>query len=311
MDPKSGFLHICSSANWHKVIDVDLHGVFYVVKAVLVVQEQKNVLNLGPLHAKVKAHCQTVISNPDLLLGSDASYKTGAMDGRQWQHPEVFYAVQKWIPALPHIQGALVVFFRGALETWGRFTSEYTPGAPITLLTPKECYRAFMKTTNDNNEGALRAFHVGAQCAPNMSLVQWNAHQMYQKNKTEHFCHHFFSMQDWKYCHWVTREQDSSGAKKIFLQAQAEVDHKATQEKQVKEIAKKAKYNTAAARIDNVEFILDLSKLHAVPCMLTVIQINLLLDWHHRNGNAEVIPMKKMLKHKADKLKVLIEVVEG
>lgn len=80
--------------------------------------------------------------------------------------------------------------------------------------------------------------------------------------------------------------------KKVCLQAQAEVDHKATQEKQVKEIAKKAKHDTAAERIDNVELILDLSKLYAVPCKLTVIQINLPLDWHHRNGNAEVILMR-------------------
>ena len=65
-------------------------------------QEQKNVLDLGQLHAKVKAYCQTVISNPDLLLRPDP-YKTGAMDGRQWRHPEAFYAVQKQIPALPHI----------------------------------------------------------------------------------------------------------------------------------------------------------------------------------------------------------------
>ena len=64
-------------------------------------------------------------------------------------------------------------------------------------------------------------------------------------------------------------------------------------------------------RIDNVELVLDLSKLHAVPCKLTVAQINLQLDWHHRNGNVEAIPMKKMLKCKADKLKVLIEVIEG
>ena len=48
-----------------------------------------------------------------------------------------------------------------------------------------------------------------------------------------------------------------------------------------------------------------------MPCKLTVVQIDLQLDWHHRNGNAEAIPMKKMLKHNADKLKVLIEVVEG
>ena len=179
----------------------------------------------------MKAHCQTVIGNPNLFLGPDASYKTGAMDGRQWQHPEAFYAVQKRIPALPHIQEALVAFFRGALKMWGRFTSEYAPEAPITLLTPKERCRAFMKTTNDNNEGALGTFCVGARRAPNMSLVQWNAHQMYQKNKTEHFCHHIFSMQDWKYCHQVVREEDSSGAEKIRHQAQAKADHKATQEK--------------------------------------------------------------------------------
>ena len=168
-----------------------------------------------------------------------------------------------------------------------------------------------MKTTNDDNEEALRAFCVGAQCIPNMSLTQWNTWQMYWKNRTEHFCHCFFSMQDWKYCHQVAREQDSSGAGKIHHQAQAEADCKATQEKQVKEIAKKAKHNAAAVRIDNVELVLDLSKLCAVQCKLTVVQINLQLDWHHRNGNAEVIPMKKMLKHKVDKLKVLIEVVEG
>ena len=62
-------------------------------------QEQKNVLDLGPLHVKVKAHCQSIIDNPELLLGPDASYKTGAMDGRQWKRPKAFYAVQKWIPA--------------------------------------------------------------------------------------------------------------------------------------------------------------------------------------------------------------------
>ena len=194
---------------------------------------------------------------------------------------------------------------------WGRFTSEYAPEVPITLLTPEECHRALMKTTNDDNERALRAFCVGAWHAPNMSLAQWYACQMYQKNKTEHFCHCLFSMQDWKYCHQVAREQDSSGAEKIRHQAQAEADRKAAQEKQVKEIAKKAKHDAAAARINNVELVLDLSKLHAVLCKLTVVQIDLQLDWHHRNGNVEAIPMKNMLKRKADRLKVLIEVVEG
>ena len=76
-------------------------------------------------------------------------------------------------------------------------------------------------------------------------------------------------------------------------------------------LRKLLKRGAAAAKIDNVELVLDLSRLRAVPCKLTVIQIDLQLDWHRRNGNAEAIPMKKMLKRKADKLKVLIEVVEG
>ena len=54
-----------------------------------------------------------------------------------------------------------------------------------------------------------------------------------------------------------------------------------------------------------------MSKLCAVPCKLTVVLIDLQLDWHCRNGNAEAILMKKMLKCEVDKLKVLIEVVEG
>ena len=97
------------------------------------------------------------------------------------------------------------------------------------------------------------------------------------EKQTEH-CHRLFSMQDWKYCHQVMREQDSSGTKMIHHQAQAEADCKAVQEKQVKEIAKKAKCNAAAVRIDNVELVLDLSKLCAVLCKLTVVQINLQLD---------------------------------
>ena len=142
---------------------------------------------------------------------------------------------------------------------WARFTSEYAPEAPITHLTPEGCCREFIKTTSDKNEGALEAFHVGAQHAPNMSLTQWNAHQMYWKNSIECFCHHCFSKQDWKYCCQVKRKQDSSSTKKICHQAQAEADCKAMQEKRAKEIAKKAKCTAAAVKIDNVELILDLS----------------------------------------------------
>lgn len=116
-------------------------------------QEHQNILDLEPLHMKVKAHCQRM---PDLLLAADASYELGLMDGKLWQRPEAVYAVQSKTSTLPYIRGTLVAFFEGALTTWKRFTSEFA----------KERQKAFMKTTNDDNEGVLGAYRVAMRKAP-------------------------------------------------------------------------------------------------------------------------------------------------
>ena len=55
--------------------------------------EQTNALDLGPLHKQVKAHIQKIIDNPLILLQPGVSYSSGAMDGKQWEHPEAMYAV--------------------------------------------------------------------------------------------------------------------------------------------------------------------------------------------------------------------------
>lgn len=54
--------------------------------------------------------------------------------------------------------------------------------------------------------------------------------------------------------------------------------------------------------------ILDVSTLLVVPCKFTVPEIDLQLDW--KNGTSDM-PMKKLLKHKQEKLKVLIDAVEA
>jgi hypothetical protein len=56
--------------------------------------------------------------------------------------------------------------------TWEWFTEEYKPDGKIAHLSSNECQRAFMKTTNDDNEGALGAYRVGARRAPSMTLAQ-------------------------------------------------------------------------------------------------------------------------------------------
>lgn len=75
-----------------------------------------NVLDLRPLYARVKAHCQAIISNPYLLLSPDATSTTGALDGKVWEHPEAVYTVHAMMDTLPHLRGASVAFFMGALE---------------------------------------------------------------------------------------------------------------------------------------------------------------------------------------------------
>jgi hypothetical protein len=49
-----------------------------------------NLLDMGPVHDKVIAHCRVIIDNPDLLLSSEASYTTGSMDGIIWERPDAF-----------------------------------------------------------------------------------------------------------------------------------------------------------------------------------------------------------------------------
>jgi hypothetical protein len=43
--------------------------------------EHVNMLNLGPLHFKIRKHLEKLIENPDLLISQQATYHLGATDG--------------------------------------------------------------------------------------------------------------------------------------------------------------------------------------------------------------------------------------
>ncbi|KAJ7222649.1 hypothetical protein C8J57DRAFT_974185, partial [Mycena rebaudengoi] len=62
-----------------------------------------NALDLGPWHAKVISFCEAVANNVDLILAPDATFKTGSLDGQPWEHPHVFYMVQRLAGGLPHL----------------------------------------------------------------------------------------------------------------------------------------------------------------------------------------------------------------
>jgi hypothetical protein len=99
--------------------------------------------------------------------------------GREWQTPSAFIAIQSLAPFLPHLKPLLVAFFKGAAETWKRFTSEFAPGGLIDEASQEEHDLAWMLPTNDINEGALGSFRVMMHQQPQLTLLGYNAQAMF------------------------------------------------------------------------------------------------------------------------------------
>jgi hypothetical protein len=271
-------------------------------------QEKTNILTLGPLHEKVKAHIRKIIENPDLLLAPDASYESGALDGKVWERPEAFYAVQAMLSTLPHIRGALIAFFKGALETWERFSAEFASGGDIATASAKELEGAFMNPCNDHNEGALGSFRVGIRKAPNMTLSSWNSRAMYKKNGTRDFSRKFLNKNNHTFIRKMARRLDSSGLERKHRQEQAKADREAAEKKRKQMEIRKNKKDAANARVDATEPILDTAALKASPCKILVPELKLQLAWYRRQDSA--IPKVSQLKNKEMMRQALIEAIE-
>jgi hypothetical protein len=213
---------------------------------------ETNLLDLGPVHDKVKAHCHAIIANPNLLISATTSYETGSMDGKIWERPDAVYAVLSYAPHLPHLRGALVAFFEGALDTWERFTDEYCPEGAIASASISERRRAYMKTTNDDNKGALGEARRASQHAPNMTLNQHNARTMYRKNNTVAFIRTCLGPEDLKYLRQRARELDASGVAKDQREQQATAYKETVDKKRKAASARKAIVDAKRTRIDAV-----------------------------------------------------------
>ena len=170
-----------------------------------------NMLNLAPLHLEVEQHMNKVIENPDILLSPDSSYTTGAMDGKEWEKPNVVDTILKQASELPHLSNVLVAFFKGACGTWKRFTTEFTPGGIIDGATDFQKELAWMPATNDVNEGMLGSFRQYCRFNPRATLHTFNALAMYQRNNTQPFMNKNLNDDDHKFLMQMGREVDASG----------------------------------------------------------------------------------------------------
>lgn len=146
-----------------------------------------NLLELGSLHEQVAQHMELIIQNPGMLISKDATAEIGAIDGGEWDRPGAVLAILNMAPTLPHLESALVAFFKGALGGWKRFTAEFDLGGDIDQSSDAQRELAWMSPTNDANEGILGAYRQFMHRKPRTTLYKFNSQLMYERNHTQEF----------------------------------------------------------------------------------------------------------------------------
>lgn len=165
-----------------------------------------------------------------------------------------------------------------------------------------------MKTTNDNNEGALGETRRASRHAPNMTLNQHNARTMYRKNNTGAFIRSCLGPDDLKYLRKRAREVDASGVAKEKRELQATAYQKTVDKKRKAESTQKAAVDAKRAKINAVVPRLDTQSIASKPGMNP--ELDLQLEWHRRLDSEKLIPLKKNLTQKEDKVAALVAAVK-
>ncbi len=150
-------------------------------------KDNLNILDLGPLHTKVRSHIQTLIDNPDLILSPDADPKLAVLDGKDWHRAEAVKISHELAESIPYIRDLFVTVLGGALKTWDRFCAEFVEGGVIASSSTATREGAYMPATNDANEGALGSYRIFIRNNPTSSVLQFNSRFMYLRNGTKAF----------------------------------------------------------------------------------------------------------------------------
>ncbi|KAJ3755786.1 hypothetical protein EV360DRAFT_85587 [Lentinula raphanica] len=145
--------------------------------------KQDNILKLESLHRRVIEHIDTLIEYPEYVIGPDASYAKGSLDGMNWEHPDAFYAVQSYAPGLLHLKVIFVYFLKKSRVVWLHFMSEFEEGSALSLATPEQIDCAFMEKMNNLNESAFGIYRQSSCHNPTMSITQHNSQQMVENQQ--------------------------------------------------------------------------------------------------------------------------------
>jgi hypothetical protein len=270
--------------------------------------QKKNMLDLGPFHSRVYDHMQKIIANPDILIGKDLdlseSYKTATLDGEKWQNPAVVKRIFDLIPTLPHFRNLLIAFFKGAAQTWERFTSEFTPGGLIDEATAEERELAHMPAANDENEGLLGSFRRLMHYQPQLTLLSCNALITFYRNNTEAFmATKFTEEEDYQYIHKLGRETNGEEKKrrKELVDFRDQRQAEKTARKEVRERNAKA----TAERIAQLELVFDREKVPALKGTSLKDQLRLF-----KNAGAPNLKQGPMPTKVADIRQALVDAID-
>lgn len=261
-----------------------------------------NMLDLGPLHAFIEDHMKLIIANPQILLGPNTNYRTATADGLEWDNLDDVNAILGDTTVYPHLQELLVAFFQGSLQTWRRFTTEFTPGGIIDEATDDEKNLAWLPATNDLNEGILGSFRQFMRFNPSATLLAFNSRTMFQRNDTQAFMDAIFSTEDHHYVMKTAREVDASGHEQKGKAAHIEFTEVENQERKDKADARTKRTQEKQAQIAEVTLIFDEVALQGLKGKALEEQVEA-----YRLAGAPLPPAKKDLKFVDAKRAALIE----
>jgi hypothetical protein len=267
--------------------------------------ETQNVLDLGPLHVLVQEFVEKIIEDPELLVSLDVSHVEATLDGKEWDSPETIAAIIKLMPTLPHLKEITVAFFKGTLATWKRFSAEFAPGGLIDTASATERQLAWMPPTNDVNEGALGAYRVTIRGKPSMTLHQYNALAMFQRNDTQDFIDAVFIDEDHLFAMREARKLDESGAERVRRKKIVDFRVEVARIRKEKEIARAQKLKDDAERLSKVVIITGADEIYG----LTVAKLGEQIDAIRFHGLPDV-PAKSRFPKKADKQEALKDIFE-
>ncbi|KAJ7108893.1 hypothetical protein C8R43DRAFT_905290 [Mycena crocata] len=271
-----------------------------------------NALDLGPWHAKVIAFCDAVANDVDLLLAPDASYETGSLDGHPWEHPNVFYVIQKMAGGLPHLRGCLKAFMTGAAATWRRFGEEFEPDGVIAKISAELRRAIYVNPTNDHNEGALGRLRSAIIHAARLSLAMHNAKSKYSINGTREFLRSNAVTAAFRaWLRGEARRRIDSGRDRTRRAELVAYEKVVVGNKQAAEKLRKEKDAARKAEIANLTPLLDVPWIQANHKSVVATEIVKQINWHRQFVEKDIIPSKTLIgaMAKSDKVTQLIVAV--